>query len=112
MRKRVLRWAAIGVAALMMVGAAAYLRDMNRAYSRIAGNSTVLPSRYGDIEYREGGSGPAVLVIHGGGGGYDQGELLAHAMLGDSFHWVAPSRFGYLRSALPEGATWDDQAHA
>jgi pimeloyl-ACP methyl ester carboxylesterase len=53
-----------------------------------------------------------VLVIHGAGGGYDQGELIVEAVLGDQVHWVTPSRFGYLGSALPAGATWDDQAHA
>jgi 2-hydroxy-6-oxonona-2,4-dienedioate hydrolase len=91
---------------------AAYRRDMKRAYERIGGRSTVVPSPYGDIEYTEGGSGPPVLTIHGSGGGYDQGELLAHAVLGARFHWIAPSRFGYLRSTCKEGATFDDQAHA
>lgn len=85
---------------------------MNRAYDRIQGKSTVIPSPYGDIEYTEGGSGPPVLVIHGSGGGYDQGELVVEAVLGDQFHWIAPSRFGYLRSTFNEGATFDDQAHA
>lgn len=90
----------------------AYLRDMRRAYGRIRGRSEVVPSRFGDIEYTEGGSGPPVLVIHGSGGGYDQGELLVRAVLGDRFHWIAPSRFGYLSSTFHEGATFDEQAHA
>jgi pimeloyl-ACP methyl ester carboxylesterase len=51
-------------------------------------------------------------VIHGSGGGYDQGELIADSFLNDGFHWIAPSRFGYLRSTFDEGATFDDQAHA
>lgn len=89
-----------------------YARDMRRAYRRIQGASQVIPSPYGDIEYREGGQGPAVLVIHGSGGGYDQGELLARAVLGDDIHWIAPSRFGYLRSTFQPGATFDDQADA
>jgi 2-hydroxy-6-oxonona-2,4-dienedioate hydrolase len=72
----------------------------------------VVSSPYGDIEYTTGGSGPPVLVVHGGGGGYDQGELLVEAVLGDGFHWISPSRFGYLGSSLPESATWEDQAHA
>ena len=109
---KILRWIAIGlIVALVLVGAA-YLSDMNRAYDRIQGKSTVIPSPYGDIEYTEGGSGPPVLVIHGSGGGYDQGELVVEAVLGDQFHWIAPSRFGYLRSTFNEGATFDDQAHA
>ena len=90
----------------------AYLWDMDRAYDRVRRTGTVIPSPYGDIEYTDGGSGPAVLVIHGSGGGYDQGELIAQAVLGEQFHWISPSRFGYLRSGLPETATWDDQAHA
>ena len=91
---------------------AAYLWDMNQAYQRVRGKSTVISSPYGDIEYTEGGSGPDVLVIHGSGGGYDQGELMVDAVLGEQFHWIAPSRFGYLRSTFRDGATFDDQAHA
>ena len=112
MFRKILRWIAVGLIIAVVVVAAAYLSDMNRAYERIQGKSTVIPSPYGDIEYTEGGSGPPVLVIHGSGGGYDQGELVVEAVLGDQFHWIAPSRFGYLRSTFSEGATFDDQAHA
>jgi pimeloyl-ACP methyl ester carboxylesterase len=112
MLRRVLRWIAIGLIVAAVLVSAAYLWDMNRAYERIRGKSTVMPSPYGDIEYTEGGSGPDILVIHGSGGGYDQGELLVRAVLGDQFHWITPSRFGYLRSTFHEGATFDDQAHA
>jgi pimeloyl-ACP methyl ester carboxylesterase len=51
-------------------------------------------------------------VIHGSGGGFDQGELLARAVVGDGFRWIAPSRFGYLRSTFHDGATFDEQADA
>lgn len=51
-------------------------------------------------------------MIHGAGGGFDQGELLAEAIVGSGFHPITPSRFGYLRSTFRPGATWDDQAHA
>jgi pimeloyl-ACP methyl ester carboxylesterase len=34
------------------------------------------------------------------------------AGLGSQFHWIAPSRFGYLQSTFHENATFDDQAHA
>lgn len=112
MFRRILRWTAIGLIAAVVLVSAAYLWDMNRAYGRVRGKSSVIPSPYGDIEYTEGGSGPPVLVIHGSGGGYDQGELMGQAVLGEQFHWIAPSRFGYLRSTFHEGATFDDQAHA
>jgi 2-hydroxy-6-oxonona-2,4-dienedioate hydrolase len=110
--KRILWWTAAASTVVIALVAVTYLRDMSQAYERVRGKSTVVPTPYGDIEYTEGGSGPSVLVIHGGGGGYDQGELIAQTVLGDRFHWIAPSRFGYLGSAMPEGATWDDQAHA
>ncbi len=109
---RILRWITIGLILATLLVSAAYLWDMNRSYERISGKSMVMPSPYGDIEFTEGGAGPDVLVIHGSGGGYDQGELLAQAVVGDQFHWITPSRFGYLRSTFHEGATFDDQARA
>ncbi len=112
MLRRILRWTAIGLISAVVLVSAAYFWDMNRAYERVSGKSTVIPSPYGDIEFTVGGFGPDVLVIHGSGGGYDQGELLAQAVLSDQFHWITPSRFGYLRSTYHEGATFDDQAHA
>lgn len=108
-------WTAIGATAVGVVTVTlytSYSRDMRRAYERIREKSALVESPFGSIEYSEGGRGPAVLVIHGSGGGFDQGELLAHAVLGERFHWIAPSRFGYLRSTCHHGATFDDQAHA
>jgi pimeloyl-ACP methyl ester carboxylesterase len=89
-----------------------YRKDMKAAYGRIIGKSAVIQSPYGTIEYKEGGTGPAVLVCHASGGGFDQGELIAQTALDGGFHWIAPSRFGYLRSGVPAGGTFDDQAHA
>ncbi len=105
-------WIALALIAVLVSASAAYLWDMNRAYERVRAKGTVIPSPYGDIEYTEGGSGSPVLVIHGSGGGYDQGELMVRAVLGERFHRIAPSRFGYLRSTFRDGATFDDQAHA
>lgn len=86
--------------------------DTGRAYARITGQSTVLSSPLGEIEFKRSGTGAPVLVIHGSGGGYDQGELIATAILGEGFEWIAPSRFGYLRSTFRAGATFEDQATA
>jgi len=110
--KRVLWGLAIAVVGVAAGAFGLFTRDMRRAYARIEGQSTVVASPVGDIEFAQGGAGPAVLVIHGSGGGFDQGQLIARAVLGDNVHWVAPSRFGYLRSTLPEGGTFDEQAQA
>lgn len=103
--------AAVLIVAVIFV-AVAYRADMKREYERVRTSGTVISSPYGDIEYTERGSGPAVLVIHGSGGGYDQGELIAQTVLGEDFRWITPSRFGYLHSTFREDASWDDQAHA
>lgn len=104
------------IALLLLVALAAlaaiYLRDIGSAYDRISRGSEVVDSPSGAIEFRQGGAGAPVLVIHGSGGGFDQGELIAKAVLGDEFRWIAPSRFGYLGSALPSDATFDEQARA
>ncbi|MBX3306216.1 MAG: alpha/beta hydrolase [Nitrospira sp.] len=86
--------------------------DTRRAYARITGHSTILPSPLGDIEFKREGTGIPVLVIHGSGGGYDQGELIATAVFGTHFDRIVPSRFGYLRSTFQHRATFDDQAEA
>jgi pimeloyl-ACP methyl ester carboxylesterase len=112
MMRRFVLGATIGLALALIVVVVIYNADMRRAYARIEGRSTVVQSPYGALEYTTGGSGPAVLVVHGGGGGFDQGELLVDAVLGDGFRWISPSRFGYLGSSMPDSATWEQQAHA
>ena len=106
------RWATIALLGAAALAAAAFIADIRNAYARVADASTVVSSPHGNIEFKLGGSGPPVLVVHGSGGGYDQGELIAQAVLGNRFHWIAPSRFGYLRSTFQAHATFDDQARA
>jgi 2-hydroxy-6-oxonona-2,4-dienedioate hydrolase len=105
-------WLAITLATLVLLAAAVVVVDLRRAYGRISNTSQVVATPEGDVEFVRGGSGPPVLVVHGSGGGFDQGALIAHAVLGDHFGWIAPSRFGYLRSTFRSGATFDDQARA
>ena len=107
----------LGTAAIALVGAAgltwaAYSRAMRRTRERLRNASLLVPSPLGDIEYIEGGTGPPVLVVHGSGGGFDHGALFAKIVLDDQFHWIAPSRFGYLRSAIPANPTLELQAQA
>lgn len=105
-------WILFSMLASSVVVAIWFGLDVRRAYARITGNSTVLPSPLGDMEFKRGGTGVPVLVVHGSGGGYDQGALIATAILGEGFDWIAPSRFGYLRSTFREGATFHNQAEA
>ncbi|MBO6635744.1 MAG: alpha/beta hydrolase [Parvibaculum sp.] len=66
----------------------------------------------GLVEYAVTGEGPPLLVIHGAGGGFDQGQLFAEAFIGEGYRRIAPSRFGYLGSPLPDNASTSAQADA
>lgn len=69
-------------------------------------------TKAGPIEYTERGAGIPVLSIHGAGGGYDQGLANAADLLGEGFRVIAPSRFGYLRTPVPDTPSVAAQADA
>jgi pimeloyl-ACP methyl ester carboxylesterase len=77
------------------------------------GATSVSTSR-GLIEYATvgDGGGPAVLVIHGTPGGYDQGLITALRIGPWRLNVIAPSRPGYLGTPLDVGKTPRDQADA
>lgn len=77
---------------------------------RVLEGSVVLSTAYGEIEYAVEGEGPAALLIHGAGGGYDQGMLIGKKALGEGFKYVSISRFGYLRSPFIGESTVENQA--
>lgn len=105
----VLILAAIAVVATV---ALAFRRDMETARVHTQGRSRVVDSPWGLIEYADVGAGPPVLMIHGSGGGFDQGLDFSAPLAREGVRIIAPSRFGYLRSAMPEGATVEMQADA
>jgi pimeloyl-ACP methyl ester carboxylesterase len=113
---RVWQWIVLGVVGVLAVGAGAtylaYARDMRATRERLAVGSQVAETRHGPIEYTTWGKGPPVLVVHGSGGGYDQGISIARAYGGDGLRWISPSRFGYLRTPLPADASTAAQADA
>ncbi len=99
------------LAATLVIGEA-YRRDMAHATARLQGRSVVVRSPWGPIEYATIGQGPPVLVIHGSGGGFDQGLEMMGPLAAHGFRLIAPSRFGYLRSARPANASPQVQADA
>jgi 2-hydroxy-6-oxonona-2,4-dienedioate hydrolase len=89
-----------------------YRRDLRTARKRVATGSEIADTACGAIEYAARGEGPPVLVVHGAGGGYDQGLIIAQTLIGQGFRIIAPSRFGYLRTPLPDDASAAAQADA
>ena len=90
-----------------------YRTEIRRAKHRVATGSKMLQTWMGPIEYAEAGdpNGPPVLVIHGAGGGYDQGLDIAEGVTNE-FRVIAISRFGYLRTPFPKDASPEAQADA
>jgi pimeloyl-ACP methyl ester carboxylesterase len=78
----------------------------------LRGSDIVTTEKFGDIEYAVQGKGPPVLVVHGAGGGYDQGLFIGEHYVGDGYRFIAPSRFGYVRSSIPQNGSPAAQADA
>jgi pimeloyl-ACP methyl ester carboxylesterase len=102
----------IVVAGTLGVISASYGNDITNAQQRVASGSRIAETKCGPIEYAETGSGPAVLMVHGAGGGYDQGLDFAAPIARKGFRVIAMSRFGYLRTPLPADASAEAQADA
>jgi pimeloyl-ACP methyl ester carboxylesterase len=90
----------------------AYQKDITPIRARILAGSNIAETAAGPIEYAVAGAGTPLLSIHGAGGGYDQGLLMADGLVGDNFRVIAPSRFGYLRTPVPVDASPSAQADA
>jgi 2-hydroxy-6-oxonona-2,4-dienedioate hydrolase len=104
------------VAAALLIAALAigssFERDLALATERSAQGSTVAATRCGRIEYAQTGQGLSLLMIHGSGGGHDQGMAFAGSFVHQGMRVIAPSRFGYLGTPLPADASPAAQADA
>jgi pimeloyl-ACP methyl ester carboxylesterase len=90
-----------------------YLRQIRAARKRLDSlGSQVIDTASGPIEYALTGDGYPVLVVHGAMGGFDQGLWIARSFNIPNCQFICVSRFGYLRSPVPPGATLDLQADA
>jgi len=101
--------AAASAAGLMTY--ARYRREMRDIRAAIEDGSTIAETTAGDIEYAETGEGEPMLLIHGAGGGYDQGLLIGRDF-GEGLRIIAPSRFGYLKTPVPQDSSPAAQADA
>jgi pimeloyl-ACP methyl ester carboxylesterase len=88
-----------------------YLQDIDSALRTVLDGSKIINTVRGPIEYAEFGTGQPVLIVHGASGGYDQGLVMAR-LRRDIFRCIAMSRFGYLRTPLPEDHSPAAQAEA
>ena len=105
-----------GVAACLLIAAVVvgwrFDQDIEAAGARAAQGSVLAATRCGPIEYQEAGSGAPLLVVHGSGGGHDQGMAFQAALAQQGIRVIAMSRFGYLRTPMPADASPAAQADA
>ena len=90
---------------------ARYRRELRLLSESVDAGGTIAETSAGPIEYAETGDGEPMLVIHGAGGGYDQGLMIA-SDFGKDYRVIAPSRFGYLKTPAPEDYSPAAQADA
>ena len=102
------------VGIIVLIFAADYLAVRKTALDRFAvyeAKAESINSSYGRIGYIDEGRGESFLVCHGITGGYDQGlDVLSGRT--DDYRIIAPSRFGYPGTDMPDNATVDMQAEA
>ncbi len=111
MKRKTILLGALGVLVLGTgIILAGYFRDMTVARARLAAGSRTIMTRGGLVEYGERGAGQPVLVIHGAGGGFDQGLMLGEYALGDGMRVIAPSRFGYAGQPVAADSSLEAQA--
>jgi 2-hydroxy-6-oxonona-2,4-dienedioate hydrolase len=89
-----------------------YRTDITQQWNRVSTNSQIAETPCGPIEYATAGSGLPLLVVHGAGGGFDQGLDFAQDLPRRDVKVIAMSRFGYLRTPLPDDASAAAQADA
>ena len=103
--------AALSAAGVLSVRAA-FQQDLAAARRLTENRSALAATRYGALEYADTQAGAPLVMVHGTGGGFDQGLLFAEPLRQRGWRIIAPSRFGYLRSDFPSDATPEMQADA
>jgi 2-hydroxy-6-oxonona-2,4-dienedioate hydrolase len=111
------RTRALAIVAAIAVAASAWIAwrfhaDVAAARDRAMRGSMIAQTRCGPIEYQEAGQGTPLLVVHGSGGGHDQGMAFGRPFAQHGMRVIAMSRFGYLRTPLPVDASPQAQADA
>jgi 2-hydroxy-6-oxonona-2,4-dienedioate hydrolase len=107
----------LGLVSLIAVAAAGWMwqrfnADLEIARTNAAKGSVMAQTHCGLIEYQEMGQGLPLLMVHGSGGGHDQGIAFARLFVPHGVRVIAMSRFGYLRTPLPIDASPSAQADA
>jgi pimeloyl-ACP methyl ester carboxylesterase len=90
-----------------------YVKWKEDLIKELYSGSHMIDTKMGEIEYTiNGDSGPYLIVMHGGPGGYDQSAALFRDLFDKGFHILSWSRPGYIRTSLDVAKTYEEQADA
>ncbi len=87
------------------------LKKATERFETYQSKAKTVETSFGDITYIDEGEGEVILCCHGICGGYDQ----AYDTISDKIDYcrvIAPSRFGYPGSEVPENPSIDNQVEA
>ncbi len=86
-----------------------YRSAIQKVAAQLPGQSTVVQTAVGFVEYlKQGNSDKVVLLLHGTPGSYH--TFRADVLLDQGFTVISPSRPGYFRTPLSSGETLEEQA--
>jgi len=107
-RMRQVLWGGLIMAAACVVAVhTKFNRDLESAAALAAQGSAMVTTRCGPFEVQVAGEGITMLMIHGSGGGHDQGMDWARPLTRDGIRVIAMSRFGYPTALRPsQGTRW------
>lgn len=100
------------VIAALLAGLGLAFLIRRKKHDNLRGQSRTVETALGTVEYGSIGKGAPILVLHGAGGGFDQGLHMTADLADHGYRLIAPSRFGYLRSSAPKDASPSKQAEA
>jgi 2-hydroxy-6-oxonona-2,4-dienedioate hydrolase len=105
----------LGVTSIALIAAIGFISlsyhvEIGEARAAARSGGRIVDTTTGPVEYAERGTGIPLLSIHGAGGGYGQGLANAAEFVGDGFRVIAPSRFGYLGTPVPQDTSPAAQA--
>jgi pimeloyl-ACP methyl ester carboxylesterase len=86
-------------------------RDALTRFSSYEDKVKTIETSYGKLSFIDEGQGEVILSCHGICGGYDQGYDTLDGKK-ESYRILAPSRFGYPGSDMPDNATIEKQVEA
>lgn len=85
-----------------------YKKRAQERFAKYKAMAKIADTSYGKMSYIDEGTGEVILICHGICGGYDQAyDTLAKVE--HNYRILAPSRFGYPGSDMPENATIEMQ---